>query len=355
MIRVEMLPARMGDCLWIEYGENGQRHRVMIDGGTSGTAADVKARLAGIPEPAIDLIVVTHIDNDHIGGVLKYLTTEPLPSQVGEVWFNGFRHLPQTPVESMGPGQGERLTDRLIEPDLKEKWNYRFDHEAVSVPPVGGLPTKTLPGGLKLTVLTPGPGRLADLRDEWEKVVEEGEPEEEPAEPALPPGVEVMGGALPPLPDVEKLAEEDFTTALTEANGSSIALLAEYQETRMLFTGDAEAEDLMAALDRLVGKDQPIDVDVFQVPHHGSRHNLSPDLAARVNTPAYLISSSGSVYHHPHKEAVARILKRGPSPHKTLYFNYRQTYNEIWGDDRLTTKYGYVARYPTAGGVIVDV
>jgi hypothetical protein len=31
--RITMLPALHGDCLWIEYGEEGDTHHVLIDGG----------------------------------------------------------------------------------------------------------------------------------------------------------------------------------------------------------------------------------------------------------------------------------------------------------------------------------
>ena len=37
MLRIEMLPAENGDCLWIEYGEENSPHRILIDGGTHGT------------------------------------------------------------------------------------------------------------------------------------------------------------------------------------------------------------------------------------------------------------------------------------------------------------------------------
>ena len=33
MLRIEMLPAAHGDCLWIEYGSGTNVHRILIDGG----------------------------------------------------------------------------------------------------------------------------------------------------------------------------------------------------------------------------------------------------------------------------------------------------------------------------------
>ena len=37
LFRVEMLPARQGDCLWIEWGDAQHPYRALIDAGTPGT------------------------------------------------------------------------------------------------------------------------------------------------------------------------------------------------------------------------------------------------------------------------------------------------------------------------------
>ena len=53
---------------------------------------------------------MTHVDADHIDGVLELLRDEELGTTCGDVWFNGWRHLPDTPLESLGPVEGELLT-----------------------------------------------------------------------------------------------------------------------------------------------------------------------------------------------------------------------------------------------------
>jgi len=37
MLRIEMLPARNGDALWIEYGDAESPRRIIVDGGTEGS------------------------------------------------------------------------------------------------------------------------------------------------------------------------------------------------------------------------------------------------------------------------------------------------------------------------------
>jgi len=361
MLRVEALPARMGDCLVIEYGTAAQRHYVVIDGGTARTADNLVARLGALGAVEIELLVVSHIDNDHIAGVLDFLERPELPLPVGEVWFNGFRHLPESPVESLGPVQGERLTTRLTEPDLRDRWNAAFGGRAVGASPDGPLPIKTLPGGMEVTVLAPGPAALAALRPIWKDIVKEGNLDPQALKDEvidLPPNIEQLGAFVPP--DVPVLAAEEFEAEAKPANGSSIVLLAEFDDKKLLLTGDGQPAMIVPAIDRLVGSGNTLEVDLFQSPHHGSKGNLNVDLASRVRAPNILFSSNGPKgYQHPNREAVARILLHGGPQPKKLHFNYRHMYNDPWDHDGaadLRATYNYQALYPAVGedGIAID-
>ena len=55
-------------------------------------------------------LVITHIDFDHIGGVLSLLQDKDLGVTFHDIWFNGWRHLPGSGFEEFGPVQGEKLT-----------------------------------------------------------------------------------------------------------------------------------------------------------------------------------------------------------------------------------------------------
>src|SRR5262249_22198704 len=113
-------------------------------------------------------------------------------------------------------------------------WNQAFGGEAVVVPDAGDLPGHTLPGGMRLTLLSPTPDRLARLWPKWAEVVEraglvpgaEGRSEEDTTT-----GHEMLGL------DVAALAALPFQLDRSEANGSSIAFLAEFGGHRCLLTG----------------------------------------------------------------------------------------------------------------------
>ena len=68
MLAVEMLPAGNGDALVIEYGEEDDILMVLVDGGTVNAWTTVRGRLQKLATRTFETLVVTHIDEDHIGG-----------------------------------------------------------------------------------------------------------------------------------------------------------------------------------------------------------------------------------------------------------------------------------------------
>ncbi len=347
MMQLTMLPAGHGDCLLLEYGDQAQ-YRVLIDGGTSGTWKRLASHLSALPpeQRHFELVMVTHIDADHIAGMLKLLDDDALGIRFDDFWFNGYCHLPATPLESLGAVQGERLTSQLVEGDLP--WNRAFGGRAVRLQEGAGLPQVVLPGGLSLTLLSPDRDKLAELRPKWAREVRKAGldpslPAEQP--PPVPPALESLG-----LPDVERLADAPFEPDGSEANGSSIAVLAEYDGRRLLLTGDAHADRLAASIRRLnCWMDQPrLRLDAFKLPHHGSKANLSRELLELIDCPNYLVSTNGAYFHHPDAEAMARIIRYGGEA-PTLWFNYRSDDNAVWASPQLQQRYGYRTRYPEGG------
>jgi beta-lactamase superfamily II metal-dependent hydrolase len=348
--RLHVLPAGNGDALVVDYGQAGRVHRVLIDGGVPSAGPVVKAFLGG--NANLELLVVTHIDNDHVGGILTLLSGSKPPTPE-EVWFNGFRHLPDSPLASMGPVQGEALTTLIV--GREYNWNTMFDRRAVARDKDAPLlPVRTLPGGLKCTVLSPGPDELRRLRSgtTWADIVQEAGLD--PQAPLLETEIEPSGRRLEPMGalDIDALADEVTRNDTTPANGSSIALLVEYAERKCLLAGDAHPDVLIAGVDRLVGKGNVLEVDVFKLPHHGSKANVTRELLSRIRAHTYVFSTDGSGnQRHPNDQAVARALKYGgPSP--VLAFNYRSVRNDLWDSDSLKSEHGYQTIYPpqdTAG------
>ena len=354
IFHINMLPARQGDCLWIEYGEEENPHRVIIDGGTTGTYPILHRHIDTLPKHKrrFELLVVTHIDSDHIGGGLSLLSDETSCVAFNDIWFNGWRHLPGSDLEEFGPVQGEKLTTHLDKDELP--WNKAFKCKSVVTPKTGDLPVKMLPGGLKLTLLSPGEDELNRLRPFWENECRKaglvpGHPPE--SSHPTPPGFEVMG-----LVNIDQLASSPYSSDDSRANGSSIALLAEYNDKRILLAGDAYADVLQENILRLVPSGDLLHLDAFKLPHHGSKYNMSRGLLSILDCKRYLFSTDGTQFKHPDHQAAARVIKFGGNCPKLL-FNYRSAHNQLWDNAQWISQYGYSVRYPECGqeGLVVEL
>ncbi len=350
-MHIAFLPARFGDSIVIDYQDDNQARRVLIDGGTSGTRHDIRKILEdGLTE--LELVVVSHIDRDHIEGILKMLEETEPGFSTGDFWFNAWNHLPKGDTETFSAEQGERLSRQLRIRDVP--WNKAFGGNAVVIPDSGDLPVVELAGGLTLTLLGPTHQKLADLASKWE---------DEVLAANLNPGfgldendeeidLDVESFDAVDIPDVAALAATPFEDDDSPANCSSIAFIMEHAGKRVLMPGDADVETLLHGLERFSPGTQ-VAVDLVKLPHHGSSHNVSRELLEKIDCRRYMFSSNGSIFHHPKPEAVARVIQFVDQPE--LIFNYRSEENAIWEEGFLQRQHGYTTLYPDAGSAGISV
>ena len=375
MFKIEFFPAQQGDAIWIEYGTSGAVHRVLIDAGTPATGPLIRKRIENLAsgDRCFDLLVITHVDTDHIGGVLKLLSDLPSSTQFDDVWFNGWPQIRAARSSKLGPVDGEILTAALEKQKLP--WNKCFNGAAVVVPKSGTPPQRTLRGGMKLTVLSPGEPQLAELRAEWKSVIQDAglDPKNKDRWKKLL-AVAARKGVKSSIlgePNVKMLARSRFDRDTAPANGSTIALLAEFNSKSVLLSGDAYAPVLVEALARLrqargVVK---LKVDTFKLPHHGSSGNVSSELLATLPSTRYVFSTSGAVFGHPDDEAVARVIATATELRKTLHFNYtaatiarnyrkkRKRSQPDWSKAGLKREYDYDVQFPfsDSDGIAMEV
>jgi beta-lactamase superfamily II metal-dependent hydrolase len=350
MFRLEILPARYGDCIWLEYGSNPVR-RMLIDGGAPGVyKRALKPRLQQLSdeEREFELLVITHVDYDHIRGIIELAQDDTLAFQAKDVWFNGYRHLPQPPGPPILAGKhGELLTDILLKNG--DNWNsHGFDGNAVVIPESGELPHIVFDEGLTITLMAPTIPMLADLRKDWEKSCQDIDITPQELEQARAEGrFALLGEKEPPpgkkRPDIEQLLREDYTEDHSSANGSSIALLIQHGDYNALLAGDAHPSTLVESIEKLGNR--KLKLDLCKLPHHGSRGSVSSQLIQHLDCENYIFSSNGDRFRHPHPEAVARVIEHGGDKPK-LWFNYRSDESLIWDDEALRNAYGYETHYP---------
>jgi hypothetical protein len=338
--------ARKGDCLVLHYGSKTNPGLGLIDGGPSQVyGPHLKPRLEQIrksrklgpndPLP-VDFMMVSHIDDDHINGILE-LTKElleakaakkPLPFRIQSVWHNTFDDIignnpkeltaavtaqfgtaslsgePET--DGLNPdvarvlasvSQGFRLRDDLR--GLKLRINPEFEGKLV----IAKKKAKTLDmgKGLKFTVVGPMHDEIAALQKDHDTFLKKKEKE----------GTASVLAAF---------------TDSSVANLSSVVVLAEVGKKRMLLTGDARGDKVLEGLE-LVGLlkndgKSTMHVDVFKGPHHGSDRNADPILFRRVTADHYVFSGNGE-HGNPERETLQMLLdERGDEDDYTIHLTY---------------------------------
>lgn len=362
MFRVEMLPAERGDCIWIEYGKAKNPHRVLIDGGPLVTFDFLRKRIESLPsaQRRFDLLVVTHVDIDHLEGIVKLLNDPKLDIQFDDVWFNGYQQLEDATVaaDALGGMEGEFMTVLIKQRKLPH--NKAFGGKPVMIPPKSSkLPVHTLAGGMKLTLLSPNAIQLKNLRPKWQETVRGHGVAAGDAKAAMKllkdarrfAPLDTLGEAH--STDVETLYKRAFHSDASEANASSIAFLAEFEGKSALLTGDAHAPIVAASITKWMGSKR-LATSAHKLSHHGSKHNTSPDLIRLLDCPRYLFSSDGSRFNHPDSEAVAWAIKFGGQAPQ-LFFNYSSDDNKMWNAAALQRKHSYSATFPKNDGMAVDL
>lgn len=353
MIRVELLPASFGDCILVEYGKRTVEHRILIDAGLAETYKDyLKPRLAKIAQTVpLELLVVTHIDRDHIRGILPLLKEKKPTIAAKDIWFNGYAQI----SDRLGAADGEALGKLLKASGLP--WNEAFERRAVMVPSRGALPKKKLAGGATVTLVSPYREQLIALAADWKNdKLGTWDRTPPPAKKVGNDEIDDILGKRPPLrslstSSIANLAAIPFKEDTKSPNGSSIAFLFEYDGKRVLFAADAHPTPMLQSLNRL-SPNTKLSLDAFKLSHHGSMNNLSPALLDKVACTTFLVSSNGSSFGHPHPETLARIVARkGRRRGKTsLQFNYKSDYTKVWNTAATRTHYAYETIYPSSAG-----
>ncbi len=343
---VEMLPAQYGDCLWIEYGKGGDTQRFLIDGGPAGTYEFIEKRIAMVApgERAFELIVLSHVDADHIEGLVRLFAERPLPFAVDRVWFNGWRQMNKA-HGMLGALQGEFLS-ALLARRVPTSWDT--DGPPLVIKKTGSLPTTTLPGGMTLTLVSPTVEALKKMAGQWRTTIakagiQPGNLEAAWAKLAATKKFLPKKGLLGASPNLDALVKKQFPTDQAKPNGSSIAFLAEYEGKSTLFLADAHPTIVAASVTRLC-KERGVarlPVDVVKISHHGSKGNTSVALLKLLDCKRILISTSGARFQHPHASCMAQIIKWCEPTE--IYFNYRSKQTKPWITPASEKKFKYKA------------
>lgn len=347
LFSLDVIRAGEGDCSILHYGPKDNPQLVLIDGGPSGIYTDfLKERLRQVKEQRglgeteqlpIELLMVSHMDDDHILGVLDLtkdlLGDDPTFAWVQSFWHNSFTNVigeipPQltaaftASVDGTPPDlaldidkdekeitaslkllasikNGAKLRRDIENDGLRTELNPHFGGDLIMADE--NTEALDMGYGLKFTVVGPMRTELENLHEKHQDWLEE-------------------------MKKKGKTGEEVLSAYLdrSETNLSSIVVLAEAEGKRILFTGDALGNKIMKGLELvgIIDAGGSLHVDVLKVQHHGSDRNAAPDFYQRITADHYIYSGDGK-HGNPERQSFEWLLEaRGEDDEYTIHLTY---------------------------------
>jgi hypothetical protein len=331
---LEALQSGTGDCLILHYGNSAKPRFIVIDGGPP-TIYDgsLKPRLQVLHDKftqdegdklPLEMVMVSHIDDDHIRGVLDL--TDLLLEQKGSetplcdittLWHNSFDEILGNKEADAIPaslGASVRLSSAgeltfpaglfrdegaaAVAANVPQGRRLRDNADALSLllndpfPKLVSLRPgqKSLPVGsnLRLRVVGPSQARLEKLERDWDAKLKTLQKEK--------------------AAEAKALAASFMDDSVY--NLSSIVVSAEAGGKKMLLTGDGLAGDILAGLReaKVLKEGGTLHVDVLKLPHHGSARNVTEEFLATVTADHYVVSADGK-YDNPDLDTLKLFAK----------------------------------------------
>jgi beta-lactamase superfamily II metal-dependent hydrolase len=379
-MQVIMFQSGQGDCLLLT--DAARKTRILVDGGMpdaySAHVAPALTTFRTAMKKNIDLVYVSHIDEDHIGGVLRMLDDEvlwrvhlhqkangnpahkppqaPRPPEISAIWHNSFHDQVDKnskPIEEALAASAPLLSASKIEQvrnagrqqagivsSIRQaiRVSRRISPKQLKIPLNGHASGRLLMhragqspiniGNFIVTILGPMRKHLTKLRDDWNTWLEDNQKAvNELREKARQDEKRLGASELDRLLAIMALQAEALGNPkqVTPPNLASLTLLVEEGGTSILLTGDATWQQVIEGLEA-TGRLQPgqsMNVDVLKVPHHGAEHNVGEtDLFDRVIGRHYVFCGNGHS-HNPDTRVVEAMVKhrlKAPGKFK-LWFN----------------------------------
>jgi ribonuclease BN (tRNA processing enzyme) len=301
MLKLHIIQAEHGDCFILESGTSPNPKYILIDGGPESIYTDhlanelKKIRDAG---GKLDVVVASHVDTDHIIGLLDLMTeireqrsnNETEIIEISELWHNSFD-------QTVGRGNdienrmktllaNSNTSGRVMDASLKgigDGHKLRLAAMNIGVPInskfaslpiiVEDTPKKIKILNLELLIVGPTTKNLEELRIKWLQWLDKFE------------DILVAGGN----PMLAAMADSSVP------NLSSIMFLVKSDGKTILFTGDGRGDHLLQGLSQanLLNSRGKLHVDVLKVPHHGSGRNVTKKFLRDITASKYVISANG--------------------------------------------------------------
>ncbi len=296
-MQVHLLEAQTGDAFIVDCGDS----RIIIDGGTRGVAKSIRRKLQNNVGQELKAIIVSHVDNDHVGGIVKMFQhhSSLIPKHV-PIYIN---HPSLVPVKEDKSG--------LVSFDDGNTLKTLLDDKGYCVRQASEDDVIKL-GSIELKILTPSIEDRTSLYKEWLKSDKDS------------------GLVSSDLIEVDYLAmfkEPKPHVQSDIVNIASTSFILEHQEKRVLFLSDSDSNSIETKLKKKTK------FDLVKVSHHGSKNNTSLKMLEKIECNNFIVSTNGPrSYGHPHAESLVRLIKSCEAHgfgECNLYFNYKKVKDRI--------------------------
>lgn len=276
-LQAHFINVGQGDAILVRYQDGVARWNMLVDGGRADQGNKVVRYLREAGVRGLDLVVATHVDDDHIGGLPAVLDAfpprhfwgpDPRQARLALTLFAA------TEMESRTPGE---ISVTSFQSYLQLHAQAVQCGAIVAYPAAGFLTAYATPAGLNIRVLGPAAGEPRAL-------------------------LETLA------PEMEHLSAEERVGILSTAtNNASIILWVDAGGPALLLPGDAEEK----GWERANAEEGALRAEVLKVSHHGGLSGTPRWVPTAVQPRTSVISVGPNAYGHPHPMVIGWLQEYG--------------------------------------------
>lgn len=353
-----------GDCIFLVLKSEDNTFSILIDCGNM--TNEVESFIRNDLDSHINILIITHIDNDHILGIASIFQTFP-NIIIDTILYNcgQFTHLGKdkkavpenvkhnikllssnslitSKTLQIGAHHALTIAETILNtPSLKAAWTKQNDYITCDYPDL------QLPDGFgRLIFLSPERKAIDAIDKKFQKafykyfrVLYDGpyENNESIYEILLRKSTpesstqQYIGSEKPNISTLNRLCSMAEVNKISPTNTASIAFLWECNDKSILFCGDADPSIIVRyyLLKYTHNHALPFMISAIKVAHHGSSHNSGGKFWETFDSSHIFITGGDSNDQRPSKVCLAKIINRNTDAPRNIYFT-RENRSLIW-------------------------
>lgn len=339
-VKFQTFTVGAGDSITLLLKNDDKEMHIMVDCGLY--TQEVNDFIVNEFHNRIDYLIVTHIDNDHINGLIEMLKSKPNLT-INHIFYNCYQrtsdnlqewdekmvdnmkrvygHLPVVVdmlEQKINAETSMSLAELILENEnWKRAWRREYITDESSMVDLGDEMGRMIflsPNKEALDTLDKKyrllfwktlykPKKLDYDKEEtiYESLIRIMEQEDNEGFDEEPVSSKVLDeNAL-------KLYADEKMKVLSPANEASIAFIWEHEGHRILFMGDANPDQVVKKIgDVYKDTPKPVLFDAIKISHHGSAHSTSKELVSIADSERYFVT--GGANARPSYQALSRII-----------------------------------------------